>query len=336
MGTLLHDGFDATNTVVFFTDGSEEAYTYLSSEILSPSWEKKRIGVIRTPQFQIQVDGPTDRSHPHFVLTEDLVIRWLIRHLVIPRVSVALHDKMGAVWDSIPLDEGDQESLFYHSYKLWRLLLCAESRLVFPAVVLDYLLSYSVLMKADVFDIKRVQQETGLTGLDYHGLSQTLSITIGGDIKTVTLSTLDALFGMILLPYLNRLYGRRFLAVTSLLNDDKTVSQKQTLTMGRLGELVTRVMQTSVITRIEADNPIAASDGLLYMQKAVLDDTSCLWAGPDDDLSSWLETLHPHLVPRHTDANTDDAQDPILGSVPSAYLPQDPPSDRDTALAEAV
>lgn len=264
------------NKVVLFTDGSEEALERLVEHVVMEDYLKgKTIGLGKVPLYELRVVNQEGHiSSPNYVYDEKVKLEWLCAKVCAPHLNINMYKKNERYQE---LTRKQIENICYLSYKLFNLINTAENRLAFPAVILDRLAPYTYYLTPETMNIKEVREKTGLHSLEYNSDTLMLTIDILGDVSTVKITLLNDLYGELILPFFNKLYGRK-VRIDVKGNDLTCCPHEFTkMTYWELGRLVESMRIGSSERKITTTSLIESSDLIKFAKKVEINDTSCLW-----------------------------------------------------------
>lgn len=285
-------------SVVLFSDGSQEAFDRLSQfDTASLGPLVTRIGIGFTPLYEMRVAHPNGSvSDPNYVYSEDVRIRWICSMICSHFIKVNLSDVTSRVVTQAELDPKATEVVCYLAYRLWTVLKQAEDRLHFPAMVLDTLTRFTYYLTKETIDVPTLRRKSGLDTLSYNHVTDVLSVVVGNEEFIVKLSILNDLYGELILPIFNLIYGRRMRIVTSVMGFDGQFSEPSDMTYGQLGRVVEEMEMFSRCREVSAESPLDASDLLSFVKKVSLNDESCVWVSSSQDFQQTLHRYKDQLV----------------------------------------
>lgn len=287
------------DTIGLFCDGSEAAYQHMCNFIAVqsakfPTWN---FGLGRTPLYDLRVVGVDGTiSKPHYVHSEDMKFKWVCAKIATPSLNISISDitKETATW--VDLDANQTELITYLACRLWLMMLEAETRLCFPATVIDRLTRYTWSLTPETINIKTLREESGLESLDYNVQTDLLSVVVANDIFSVKLSVLNSFYKEFILPLFNSIYGRRLRIQVSVAGATGQFCEPVDMSYGDLGRLVEDMKSYAKEQRITADNSMDADDLLAYAKKVKVNEESCLWATEEQTLGDILIESHDVFV----------------------------------------
>ena len=281
------------NTIVLFGDGSQDALHHIcefgSNPVLSLP-KIRRVGIGRTPAYDLRVlssDGSA--SKPHYVFSEDAKTQWLCAKVAAPHMQIYLSDFTSQSETQAQLDQKRAETVCYVAHKLWSLLLVAEDRLCFPAVVIDRMTRWTYRLTPETIDIDLLRKETGLSTLSYNSTTDLLSVTVGGEEFVIKLSVLQEVYGSLILPFFNTILGRRLRISVAITGNGGHVSEPTDMSYGELGRIVEGMKIYTKEQRISVTDPMLPQDLLAFAKKVKIDDESCFWVDSGETLETTIE-----------------------------------------------
>jgi hypothetical protein len=274
--------------LVLFTDGSEEAFSFMCEDILKgDKFSDKKIGLGKTPLYELRViNHEGNLSSPNYVYDDTVRLKWICAKVCSPHLEINLYKTPESFEE---MSRSQIDNITYMSYRLYNLINSAEDRLAFPAVILDKLAPHTYYLTPETMDIKKVREKTGLTNLEYSSQTNLLSIDILGDAFVVSLKTLNDLYGELILPFFNKLYGRKFKMDVKVRNNPSYPNEFIRMTYWELGRLIEEMRIGSSERRITSTSLIDPSDLIKFAKKVRINETSCLWL--DKELTSIDKSL---------------------------------------------
>lgn len=287
------------DTLVLFGDGSQAAYEHMrefaAAQASNPLTPHLALG--RTPLYDLRVVGTDGTlSRPNYVHSEDMKLKWICAKIATPSLHISISDMTSQTTTWVELDVKQTELVTYLACRLWSMMLEAESRLCFPATVIDRLTRYTWSLTPTTIDIPLLRKESGLDSLDYNSQTDLLSIIVANDIFSVKLSVLNAFYGEFILPLFNSIYGRRLRIQVSVAGATGQFCEPVDMSYGDLGRLVEDMKSYAKEQKITADTPMDADDLLAYAKKVKVNEESCLWPTAHQTIGDLLVKSHDILV----------------------------------------
>jgi len=297
------------DTVVFFSDGSEGSVEKIKEFSTNPvfSLEKiKSVGIAKTPRFEMRViHEDNSLSKPHYVIDDETKIKWLCSQIAAPHVEIFLSDITSQSKTQAKVDKKMTESICYLGYKLWSLLLIIEERLCFPAVVIDKMTKWTYNLTPQTIDVELLRKETGLMSLDYNSNTDLLSVDVADEIFQVKLSILNEIYGSLILPFFNKLYGRRLRISVSIVGSDTKKSEAVDMSYGELGRIIEQMKIYAKEKKISPDDIILPDDLIAFSKKVKLDEESCFWIKGNETLEEVVNANISDILFRDTTDDSD-------------------------------
>jgi hypothetical protein len=282
--TYIHD--NAIEQVIVFTDGSLDAYDQIQKydyNSLPPS--VRRVGFGRLPMYEVRVVRTGgDISFPHYVINEETYRQWLCSEVAGRFITINIRDISTASSTKVELETKQTETVCFIAYNLWDAMLIAEERLSFPASIIDGLSAHTYHLTRETMHIEKLREELGVSSLEYVRSLDQLSVEVGGDIFTVKLSILNALYGELILPIFNSIYGRRYRIEVTVSGATGDLSTPTEMSYGDLGRLVHELETFAKKRLIHEHDPIATDDLIAFAKKVVVNDASCFWPGQNQSI----------------------------------------------------
>lgn len=304
--------FNATNDdILIHNDGSTQGYeaivdwvTNIGSVLDNP----ERIVLMRTPLYDLRmINADGTLSHPHFIFDEDHRVKWTCSQIAVPQLEIYLSDITDSGGTRAKQNTDKAELICYLAHRLWTVLLIAEERLCFPAAALDRLTRWTFRLTKQTIDIDLLRRETGIPSLDYNDITDLLSITLGGEIFTVKLSVLNALYGELILPKFNRVYGRRLRISVGVVGRDQITTEPVDMSYGELGRLIEDMRRHVKEQRTSPTHPIDPTDLMLLSRKQRRSQDNSLQVRADDYLPDLITQHRTWFVPGELSSDPDDA-----------------------------
>lgn len=285
-------------SVLLVGDGSNAAYQHMVNfDIHQMAATPGRVGVIKTPRYEVRSFSPRkDLSHPVYFWDPQTKDQWFCAEIAAPYFRIQLSDYTSQSRTVALLSDKSLKRVCYLAYQLWQLLLTVEERLLFPAAMLDKLCRYTFSLTRERIDIPVLRQETGCQSLDYDSNSDILSMVLAGEPFEIKLSLLDEIYGQLILPFFNRIYGRRLRIQAAIVQESGYVSEFQDITYGHLGQLITQLERWITTKTVSDSDPIGADDLILFATHVRVSDDSCVWAHDTTTLSSTIRAMYGDLV----------------------------------------
>ena len=286
------------DTVIFFTDGSSEAYDHLLNfDIDILSGKAQFMGLGKTPLYELRV-VQTDNtlSKPHYVYSEEIRMKWICSKICTHYLTLSISDITSQTKTQVELDNVQTELVCYLAYKLWTALRVAEDRLLFPAIVIDRLTRWTYSLTPQTIDIPVLRKEIGLNSLDYDLDTDLLSITVGEDVFSVKLSVLNAFYSAHILPLFNTIFGRRLRISVLLTSDTGTQYDQGDVSYGELGRMVDEMQHYAKQKIISAESAMDPEDLLAFAKRVKINNDSCLWPTPSQSFKDFVTESRSELV----------------------------------------
>lgn len=314
----LIETYSAINTIVLASDGTEKSLEHIAKFQDNPILKRhgiQRVGIARTPKCEMRVISPEGVvSDPNYILAKEDENKWLCAKVAAPLVKIFLSDITSQGGTQALLEKEATETVCFLAHKLWSLLLIVEERLCFPAVVIDQMTRWTYQLTPNTIDIALLRRETGLKTLDYNSTSDILSVEVASEIFTVKLSVLNEVYGSLILPFFNRLYGRRLRMVVSIMTYGGHSTEPTEMSYGQLGSII-EGMRVYVKKRdITNDDPIHIRSLFEWAKKVRIDDESCIWLTPNETLSSVIEAHRDQFVSASIEEHTTDERDSVVAA----------------------
>lgn len=302
-GTLssLEDYVQAQNIsrLLLIGDGSARSVEYMRHlQIKNLPNQIEQIGIMPTPRYEMRIkkfDGTL--SLPHYLYKSEDRLKWICSQICSYMMAIHLIDTGSQSSTEVLLDEKQTELICYLSYRLWTVLKLAEDRYCFPAIIIDRLMRYSYHMTQETMDIDLLRKEIGIESLNYDYNSDLLSVQIRDDEYNIKLSVLNEVYGKLLLPIFNSMYGRRLHMRVTMLNHEGHPSEKINMTYGELGRHVEDLRRFVQETPINQDHLMSEQDLNIYARKLRLDEKESHWMERDDDFEAFLTKHYDLIVP---------------------------------------
>lgn len=302
------------NTIVLFGDGSKEALHHICEFQTNPvfSLEKiRRVGIGLTPRWDLRVinnDGSI--SKPNYVHSDDLKTKWLCSKVAAPHVKIYLSDITSQSETQAELEQKQTETVCYLAHKLWTLLLIAEDRLCFPAVVIDRMTRWTYSLTPETIDIDLLKRETGLSTLSYNPDTDLLSVMVRDEEFMVKLTVLNEFYGSVILPFFNNIYGRRLRIAVAITGNGGDITDPVDMSYGELGRIIEEMRLYTKERLIDINHPMDPQDLLAFAKKVKIDDESCVWVAPRETVESTVEEHIGKLLSGNIVNDDDDETDP--------------------------
>ena len=286
-------------STLFFADGSEDAFQHIKEFDTSKLGSRLfSLGLMHTPIAEMRVRIPDGSpSIPTFVINSEDKAKTLVTKVCSPLLDLAISDITSSTQTWSHLRRKEKEAVCYLSYMLWGRLLVAEERLAFPAAAMDAMVRWNRSFLPQSIDLELVRKETGLSSLQYHAPTDTLSIDVAGDLFTVRLSVLDQFYKEYIQPLMSDMFGSDIRLRVVKTDIDGQRSEPTMLSYGQLGKLVddmSRYIDTRLIT---SDSPIHSQDLKTYAYKAKVSPDVCQWVNCKANWAEAVDYAKPILVP---------------------------------------
>lgn len=298
------------DTVVFFTDGSDAAYQQMRNFDISLIQDKvKYFAIGKLPLYDMRVvDTDGSLSKPHYVATEDIKIKWICSKICPHYVKISISDITSQSETQVQLDVQQTEVVCYLAYKLWSMMLQAEDRLCFPAIVIDRMTRWTYQLTPETIDIKYLKSKINLETLEYNSVTDQLSVSIGEEVFSVKLSVLNSFYGEFILPLFNSIFGRRLRILVSVAGNTGQFCEPVDMSYGELGRLIEELRSFTKETPINNSNPMTAQDLLTFAKKVKINEESCIWKRDNQPLLEFFDNNLSILVrERPSDDNTNES-----------------------------
>lgn len=294
------------NTVGLFGDGTEEALEHIAAYIEKTSSMGKanlRFGLGRTPRYELRVKHRDGRvSRPHYVISDEVKAKWICAKIAAPYLKIYLSDISAEDGTEAELNSQMTEAVCYLSYNLWNLLQGAQDVLAFPAVIIDRLVQFTYYLTRETMDIEKLRGLTGFSKIAYNSNTDMLSVDVAGETFEVKLTTLNALYGEMILPFFNKIYGRRLSIKVAMTNGQDVTSTPVAMSFGDLGRAIEEMHIYVKERRVTPSDPIPLADLTEFTKRVLVDDSTCVWVGEHETVAEAIER-NRHLLLSVNDAN---------------------------------
>lgn len=289
------------DTIVMFGDGTEEALQQIKTFDISVFEGKvKQVGLGITPLYELRAisqNGQTSR--PNYAYSEDVRVKWICSRICAPNFKIHISDHNSQTGTQMLMEPKQTEGICYNACRLWMLLRVVEDRLLFPALLMDRLLRFTYYLKPTTMNVEKLRKETGVQTLDYNPATDILSVEVGGDLFTIKMSVLDEIFGKLVLPHYNRIYGRR-LRIRVAVKGSTGWTEPVDMTYGELGRIVEQMLMHAKEKKITHETPLDPRDLLAYAKKVKVDRETCVWVTGNTTVTEIADRLKDQFV-RHRD-----------------------------------
>lgn len=307
------DPKQGVDELIFFGDGSAEALTYIQNYSDNPILQQnniRKIGIGITPRYDLRVlaqDGSA--SLPNYVWDDETRNKWFCTKVAAPHVEIHLSDISSQSKTEVKLDRELTEKICYRSHMLWKLMLIVEARLSFPAMVIDRMTRWTYNLTPHTIDIELLRKETNVPSLDYSPMTDLLSMELAGETFTVKLSTLNEVYGQLVLPIFNSIQGRRHRMSVAVLQRDGQFSDSMDMSYGELGRYIESMSIYTKEEIIDRDHPMNPLDLIKFVERVEINDHTTIWVEQGDSLASTIETHRHRILFRSVGNDTEDPDD---------------------------
>lgn len=293
------------DTVVFFTDGSEAAYQQMCNFDVSNVQDKiKHFAIGKLPLYDMRVISPDGSlSKPNYVINEDVKIKWICSKICPHYLKISISDITSQSETQVQLDTQQTELVCYLAYQLWSMMLQAEDKLCFPAIVIDRMTRWTYQLTPETIDIKYLKNKINLETLEYNSVTDLLSVSIGEEVFSVKLSVLNSFYGEFILPIFNSIFGRRLRILVSVSGSTGQFCDPVDMSYGELGRLIEDLRSFTKETPINSSTPMDAQDLLTFAKKVKINEESCIWKKGDQTFLEFFDSNLSILVRECSDHN---------------------------------
>lgn len=287
--------------VALFTDGTPKALEWLkrlSDTRLLKDRPDLNLWIANTPKYELRVrDLQGNLSHPQYVYKEEDKIKWFCLVVANQYLKVHITDITSQSGTKAQLDDKTSATVCHISYRIWKLLELAEQELAFPAVVIDRMMRWTYNLTPQTIDIEQLRSDTNLRSLSYHPDRDMLEVEVAGQTYSTKLSILNQIYGDLILPHFNQIYGRRFHLEVAVVGSGGHETDPVAMSYGDLGRIVKDMMIYMVDRTIGAEEPIDPRDLLEFSKKVKIDAESCIHVPTHDALVQIVDQLLDDTVP---------------------------------------
>ena len=303
------NGSDDPVDVVCFGDGSNHALDQIAQFSSTHGLDPEKIsrwGLGKSPLYDLRVvDNDGVVSNPNYVYSEEMRAKWFCANIAAPHVDILLWDISSTSKTKVKLDVKLKETICYQAYVMWRTFQVIEDKLAFPAIVLEKMTRWTQRLTPQTMDIELLRKETGIDTLDYHPITDLISLTIGEELYTAKLSLLNDIYSkMILVPF-QKLYIRRLRIAVSIVSANGSSDEPVEMSYGDLGRILEGMEIYTKMVKIGHRNPMPVSDLIEFVKRVEINEQTCLYVEPDQTLSGAVETHRQELV------RGDESDDPV-------------------------